>query len=367
VGGLVVGTASDRRGLPESAFFGRWPGTDRCVVVSHRRGWEGFGSYSLGGELARERPLLAIERRLTELSSDRSSLSSGSRAELDDLRAEWARCARETYTDLEPWEAVVVARHPNRPSILDFIRHAVDDFCELHGDRYFGDDSAIVAGFGHVGDHRVMLIGHNRGREAAERAACRFGCARPEGYRKALAKMQLAAKFGVPIVTLIDTPGAYPGAESEERGIARAIAANLSAMPRLRVPIVAVVTGEGGSGGALGIGVADRLAMFEHSVYSVISPEGCASILFRTGTMAREAAASLKLLASDLREMGLVDEILPEPLGGAHRNHAETAQTWRAFVIRTVNELIGLGADQLIARRHERLRFVDSSRVSPIP
>lgn len=332
-----------------------------------KRGWAGFGAYALGGELARERPLRLLEARLRGLTtgtvpaSDESEDSETPRPEsLAQLRDEWRSRLHELYSALEPWETVTIARHAQRPIITDYIEQIVEGFVELHGDRYYGDDPAIVTGFGTIGDRRVMLIGHNRGRDAAERTACGFGCARPEGYRKALAKMQLAAKFGVPIVTLIDTPGAFPGAESEERGIARAIAMNLAAMSRFRVPIVSVVTGEGGSGGALGIGVADSLAMLEHSIYSVISPEGCAAILWRTGRKADEAAAALRLQAKDLLPLGMIDEIIPEPTGGAHRDHAATAQSVKQFILGKLDGLVKLSADQLLARRAARLRTIGS-------
>jgi acetyl-CoA carboxylase carboxyl transferase subunit alpha len=205
-----------------------------------------------------------------------------------------------------------------------------------------------------------MIIGHNRGRSLNERVACHFGCAHPEGYRKALAKMQLAAKFNIPIVLLIDTPGAYPGMESEQRGIARAIAANLVAMPKLRVPLVAVVIGEGGSGGALGIGVSDRMAMLEHAIFSVISPEGCAAILWKTSAQAKEASEALKLRAADLRGLGLIDSVLPEPLGGAHRNHTEAAEAVKDFIMNTLDELASVPVTELLASRYARLRSMGS-------
>ncbi len=332
-----------------------------------KRGWEGFGAYALGGELVRERPLKLLEARLRDLAGSACSAENASgdsplpRTEsIARLREEWQSQLHDLYAALEPWETVTIARHAQRPIITDYIEQIVEGFVELHGDRYFGDDPAIVTGFGTIGDRRVMLIGHNRGRDAGERTACGFGCARPEGYRKALAKMQLAAKFGVPIVTLIDTPGAFPGAESEQRGIARAIAMNLAAMSRFRVPIVSIVTGEGGSGGALGIGVADSLAMLEHSIYSVISPEGCAAILWRTGRKADEAAAALRLQAKDLLPLGVIDEILPEPTGGAHRDRAATAQNVKQFILRKLDELARLPVDQLLNRRFARLRSIGS-------
>ena len=326
-----------------------------------QRGWGAFGAFSLTGDLPQEQTLAVLEAKLAEL-DDRTDLPPAERsAERAALRAAWFDAARQIYADLKPWETVFVARHPRRPLVRDYIHHLVKDFCELHGDRVFGDDPAIVTGFGFIAERRVLIVGHNRGRSLDERVACNFGCAHPEGYRKALSKMQLAAKFGVPIVSLIDTPGAYPGTEAEERGIARAIAANLVAMPRLRVPLVSVVIGEGGSGGALGIGVADRMAMFEHSIFSVISPEGCAAILWKTSTQAQAAAEALKLRAGDLLEQGLIDEILPEPVGGAHRDHAEAAAALERFVVKALDELLSMPADALLEHRHQRLRTMGSS------
>lgn len=325
-----------------------------------RRGWGAFGAYTLSGDLPREQELALIEERLSaELLDARQNASPTPQAAA--LQAAWRETAARIYSQLEPWETVFVARHPQRPLVTDYIHHVVQDFCELHGDRVYGDDPAVVTGFGYIGLHRVMIVGHNRGRSLTERVACHFGCAHPEGYRKALGKMQLAAKFGVPIVSLIDTPGAYPGMEAEERGIARAIAANLAAMPRLGVPIIAVVIGEGGSGGALGIAVSDRMAMLEHSIFSVISPEGCSAILWKGGGEAKEAAAALKLRAQDLRDLNLVDEVITEPLGGAHRNHAEAAESVREFVVRSLDELNRLAPAELVRRRYERLRCLGDS------
>jgi len=322
-----------------------------------RQGWGAFGAYSLGGDLPREEPLRAIEARIHELQEHGGHTAL---AEITSLRSEWHRRANALYADLDAWETVCIARHPRRPLTTDYINAFVSEFCELRGDRVFGDDRAIMTGFGRIGPHNVMLVGHNRGRDVAERVACHFGCARPEGYRKALGKMKLAAKFGVPIVTLLDTPGAYPGVESEQRGVSRAIAENLVTMPRLRVPIVSVVIGEGGSGGALGLGVADELAMLEHSIFSVISPEGCAAILFKTSSRAREAAASLQIRAKDLLAMGLIDHVVPEPLGGAHRDHRATARTVEQYLIDTLTRLSQLGKDDLLSRRYERWRRIGS-------
>jgi len=326
-----------------------------------KRGWGAFGAFSLSGELPREKPLSLLDECIETLQNAPDLPPDDRLRRMTELRASWDDTARGIYSNLEPWETVFVARHPRRPLVVDYIQNAVHEFCELHGDHVYGDDAAIVTGFGWIGPHRVMLIGHNRGRTLAERVACNFGCAHPEGYRKALAKMRLAAKFGLPIVSLVDTPGAYPGMESEQRGIAQAIAANLLAMPRLRVPLVSVVIGEGGSGGALGIAVSDCMAMFEHSIFSVISPEGCAAILWKTSAQAKDAAAALRLRAKDLLELGLIDEIIPEPLGGAHRNHAAAAASFREFVVRRLDSLKALPPDELLRRRHERLRGLGSS------
>jgi len=327
-------------------------------MFPQRQGWGAFGAYALGGDLPREQPLRAIETRILELKENADGTCASTLAEIASLESEWHRCARDVYANLEAWETVCLARHPQRPLVTDYVSMIVSDFCELRGDRYFGDDRAIITGLGRIGPHNVMLVGHNRGRTVAERVACRFGCARPEGYRKALGKMKLAAKFGVPIVTLLDTPGAYPGVESEQRGVSRAIAENLVTMPRLRVPIVSVVIGEGGSGGALGLGVADELAMLEHSIFSVISPEGCAAILFKTSSRAREAAASMQICSKDLLKMGLIDHIVPEPIGGAHRDHRQAARTLEAYLIETLTCLKRLSADDLRARRFERWRRI---------
>lgn len=321
-----------------------------------KRGWGAFGAFSLNGELPSEKPISRLRERMDQILGSRDISAEERHRQISDLKTQWESAARTVYSQLEPWETVFVARHPNRPLVGDYIHHAVQEFCELHGDRNFGDDPAIVTGLGWIGPHRVMIVGQNRGRTLSERVACSFGCPHPEGYRKALAKMRFAAKYGIPIVSLIDTPGAYPGMESEQRGIAQAIAANLQAMPRLRVPLVSVVIGEGGSGGALGIAVSDKMAMFEHSIFSVISPEGCAAILWKTSAQAKKAASALRMRAADLLELGLIDEVIPEPLGGAHRNHAAAASAFCEFVVRQLDQLKALSPDDLLGRRYQRLR-----------
>jgi acetyl-CoA carboxylase carboxyl transferase subunit alpha len=264
----------------------------------------------------------------------------------------------EIYKSLTSWDIVRVARHPERPQSRDYIRLMCRDFAELHGDRRFGDDPAIVTGFARLGRHKVLVVGHQKGKDTQEKLACHFGCAHPEGYRKALAKMQLAEKFGVPIVTLVDTPGAYPGLGAEERGQAEAIAVNLREMSRLRVPIVSVVIGEGGSGGALGIAVADRVGMLEFAWYSVISPEGCAAILWKEANdkTTRAAAEALRLTARHNLDLGIVEAIVPEPLGGAHRSPEGAAQLLGQWIGDQLDEIGTTPIDDLIARRYDRFR-----------
>jgi acetyl-CoA carboxylase carboxyl transferase subunit alpha len=263
---------------------------------------------------------------------------------------------RQIYSNLSAWQTVQVARHPKRPLLGDFIDLMVKDFCELHGDRAFGDDRAIMTGFGHIGREKVLLVGQNKGRDTKEKIACNFGCANPEGFRKAMLKMKMAEKYGVPVVTIIDTPGAYPGVGAEERGIAQAIAVNLMEMSRLKVPIISIVIGEGCSGGALGVGVADRLAIMEFAYYSVISAEGCAAILWRDGSQAPAAAEAMRLTSRDLFKLKLVDAVIPEPLGGGHRNVREAVYNVEQFVVSTLRELKKMPTDKLVDARYMKLR-----------
>lgn len=260
------------------------------------------------------------------------------------------------YGKLGAWHTVQVARHPGRPQPIDFIGSFVKDFCELHGDRRYADDHAMITGFGRIGPHKCLIVGHRKGRETRERIECNFGMAHPEGYRKALLKMKLAEKFGLPVVTLVDTPGAYPGVGAEERGQAEAIAVNLREMSRLRVPVVSLVCGEGGSGGALGLAVSDRLAMMQFAWYSVISPEGCAAILWKTSKAAATAAESLHLTSADNRKLGVIDDIVAEPLGGAHRDPAATATEVEKWITQSLRELKRFKIDNLLKRRFDRLR-----------
>jgi acetyl-CoA carboxylase carboxyl transferase subunit alpha len=282
-------------------------------------------------------------------------------AEIRQLQRKQVAELRRTYSSLTAWQTVQVARHPQRPVLDDYLHLMVKDFRELHGDRCFGDDRAIVTGLGHVGRERVLIVGQNKGKTTKQKIACNFGCANPEGYRKAMAKMKFAEKYGIPVVTIIDTPGAHPGIGAEERGQAQAIAVNLTEMSRLRVPIICVCIGEGGSGGALGIGVGDRLGMLEFAYYSVISPEGCAAILWRDGSQAEHAAEALKLTSRDLYKLGLVDQVIPEPLGGAHRNVHDTIYNVEKYVTKTLTELKRTKVDKLLDNRYKKLRAIGSN------
>ena len=259
-----------------------------------------------------------------------------------------------------------MSRHPQRPLLGDYLNLMFKDVRELHGDRCFGDDPAIVTALGQIGHQKVMIIGQNKGKDVKEKVACNFGCPNPEGYRKAIAKMKFAEKFGIPIVTLIDTPGAYPGGGAEERGQAQAIAANLMEMSRLKVPIICIVIGEGGSGGALGVGVGDRLAILEFAYYSVISPEGCAAILWRDGSRAPEAAEALKLTSKDLSKLQLVDEVISEPLGGAHRNIHDAVFNVEKYIVKTLRDLKRTKIDNLLEKRYAKIRSIGSGPIEKL-
>ena len=280
--------------------------------------------------------------------------------EIRRMRRELIALKRKRYSNLTPWETVQVARHVDRPQTADYIDLIFDEFVELHGDRAIGDDRALRTGFARLGDYRVMLIGHQKGHTLKEKSECLFGCAHPEGYRKALNRMRLAAKFQLPIISLIDTPGAYPGIGAEERGQAQLIATNLLEMSRLPAPIICVVIGEGGSGGALGVGVGDRVSMLEHAYYSVISPEGCAGILWKVATDETKplAAEALGLTAKDLARLGVIDDVIPEPLGGAHRDHREMANTLKTYLLRYLRELGLLSTEELLEQRYQKFRRV---------
>jgi acetyl-CoA carboxylase carboxyl transferase subunit alpha len=307
--------------------------------------------------LAFERPLTELEAKIAELEA-RSANDPTLRDEVRRVKRELTELRKKVYSELAPWQTVQVARHPDRPMTTDYIDLVFDEFVELHGDKFFGDDRAIRTGFAKVDQYKVLVIGHQKGKTLAERKACYFGCAHPEGYRKALSKMQMAAKYGLPVVCLIDTPGAYPGVGAEERGQAQVIAENMLEMSRLPTPIVCIVIGEGGSGGALGIGVGDRVAILEHAYYSVISPEGCAGILWKSGEFAEQAASALKLTSKDLLKLGAVDDVIEEPLGGAHRDHHQMAGRLKVYLTRTLQKLVRVPHDELLANRYEKFRRI---------
>lgn len=303
-----------------------------------------------------EKPIVNLERQLAELRDRAADSDIDMSSEMKRIEDKLTKMKSEVYRNLSPWQRVQIARHTQRPFMLDYMEHSFDDFLELHGDRHIGEDEAMPGGFARIDGRRVIVIGHQKGRDTKENLRRNFGSANPEGYRKALRLMKMAQKFALPIVTLIDTPGAYPGIGSEERNIAEAIAFNLREMMVLRVPIVAVVIGEGGSGGALGIGVADRVLMMENSYYSVISPEGCAAILWKDRKYATEAAAALKLSAADLMELGIIDEIIPEPMGGAHQDHVAAANNLKKQVIRQLTDLEAIDRDELLEQRYQKFR-----------
>ncbi len=298
-------------------------------------------------QLPFEKVVSPIQRQIAELEADQDRTGRDYSSDIRALRQQYVSMLRKVYANLTPWETVQVARHPDRPLGGDYVGGVVKNWMELHGDRRFADDRAIRCGFGRIGAEDVMLIAQHKGRDTREKIACNFGCAHPEGYRKALRVMKLAEKFRLPVVTLIDTQGAYPGVGSEERGVAEAIARNLLEMSRLRVPIVVAIIGEG---------VGDRMLMMQYAYYSVISPEGCASILWRTGEKAPEAADALKLTAPHLKELDVIDEIVPEPLGGAHRNPAEAMGNLERAIAAAVRQLRRTDPDELINRRYERWR-----------
>jgi acetyl-CoA carboxylase carboxyl transferase subunit alpha len=304
-----------------------------------------------------ETEIAAMEELLARLEANANG-QVGSSEEIRRIRRELVNLKRKIYTNLTPWQTVQVARHRERPQTLDYVELIFDEFVELHGDRAIGDDRALRTGFARLGDYRVMLIGHQKGHGLKENMECFYGCAHPEGYRKALNRMQLAAKFRLPIICLIDTPGAYPGIGAEERGQAQLIAVNLLEMSRLPTPVICVVIGEGGSGGALGIGVGDRVSMLEHAYYSVISPEGCAGILWKEAndTTKPLAAESLRLTSRDLFRFRIIDDIIPEPLGGAHRDQREMANVLKLYLLRYLRELRHVPVEELLEARYQKFR-----------
>jgi acetyl-CoA carboxylase carboxyl transferase subunit alpha len=305
-----------------------------------------------------EKPVVELERRIAELKDHATAQGLDAGDEIQDLERRADELRRQVYANLSPFQRVQLARHPKRPYTLDYIARCFTDWRELHGDRHFADDPAVVGGPALLEERPVMVIGHQKGRDTKENLMRRFGMPNPEGYRKALRLMQTAARFRMPIVTLVDTPGAYPGLGAEERGQAEAIAVNLREMARLEVPILTVIIGEGGSGGALALAVSDVVRMFENSIYSVISPEGCASILWRDGKKSPLAAEALKLTATDLARLGVVDGVLPEPMGGAHRGPEEAAATLKSSLIRDLDRLAGVSADELLESRLRKYRTI---------
>ncbi|NBW86706.1 MAG: acetyl-CoA carboxylase carboxyltransferase subunit alpha [Planctomycetia bacterium] len=301
-----------------------------------------------------EKPIYELEDRITALET--APLGATQQEELRRLKHELVDVQKRVFGNLDPWQTVEVSRHPDRPKTSDYLSLVFDEFVELHGDKSFGDDPAILTGFAKLDQHKVMVIGHQKGKTLAERQACHFGCAHPEGYRKAMGKMRLAAKYGLPVVCLIDTPGAYPGVGAEERGQAQVIAESMFLMATLPVPIVCVVIGEGGSGGALGIGVGDRVAVLEHAYYSVISPEGCAGILWKSVEFKTEAARALRMRSRDLKEFGVIDAVIDEPAGGAHRDPRQMAARLKTYLTRTLRELVGRPGERLVSDRYEKFR-----------
>lgn len=312
---------------------------------------------SAGPGLEFEQPLLKLEEEVAQL----EAVEDRTPEQHEELRATKRRLAdatRDVYGDLDPWDTVRVARLQDRPKFTDYVELVFDEFVELHGDKFFGDDRALRTGFAKLDGMKVMLVGHHKGKTFKERTECYFGCAHPEGYRKAMSKMEMAAKYGMPIVCLIDTPGAYPGIGAEERGQAQVIAESMLLMSRLETPIVCVVIGEGGSGGALGIGVGDRVAVLEHAYYSVISPEGCAGILWKSHDYADKAARALRLTSKHLKELGAVDDVIEEPLGGAHRDHYQMAARLKQYLTKQLRELSEKPKDELVADRYEKFRRI---------
>ena len=308
-----------------------------------------------------EQPIAELEMKIEELKSVVDDSEININDEIDRLKAKSHKLTQSIYNGLSPWDIVRVARHPLRPYTMDYIPLIFDEFDELHGDRHFGDDKAIVGGVARLDGKPVMVIGQEKGRAVKDKVYRNFGMPKPEGYRKALRLMEMAERFNMPVVTLIDTPGAYPGIDSEERGISEAIAQNLAVMSRLRTPIVCVVIGEGSSGGALGIGVGDHLAMLQYSTYFVISPEGCANIIWKSSEFAPQAAEAMGVTSSTLQEMGIVDNTIMEPLGGAHRNVVEMAERIRTHVSAQLESLCAIDTQTLVESRYQRLMAYGAS------
>lgn len=303
-----------------------------------------------------EKPIVELQKKINELKSFTSDKKIDLTGEIIRLESKLEHLRKDIYGKLTPWQRVQISRHPQRPYSLDYIHFMLKDFCELHGDRSFRDDRAIVTGLARIDGQKIAVIGHQKGRDTKENLMRTFGCAHPEGYRKAMRIMELAEKFSLPVLLFIDTPGAFPGIGAEERGQAQAIAWNLKMMSGIKTPLVAVVIGEGGSGGALGIGVADRVCVLENAYYSVISPEGCAAILWKSSARAADAAVALKLTGPDLLKFGVIDEVIKEPLGGAHTNPEEAAKLVKSCVKKHLIELMKLPKDRLVEERYEKFR-----------
>ena len=308
-------------------------------------------------QLPFERPIYELEEQLKKIEQEPNPTANTKDA-IRNMRLEITRMKREIFENLDAWDTVKVARHPERPQTLDYLELVFDEFVELHGDKAMGDDRAILTGFAKLDGQKVMFVGQQKGRTLQERTECYYGCAHPEGYRKALSKMKMAEKFGIPIICLIDTPGAYPGIKAEEHGQAYNIAINLREMALLKTPIICVVIGEGGSGGALGIGIGDHISVLQYAYYSVITPEGCAGILWKNAKFANEAANALKFTSQNLLELGIIDEVIPEPLGGAHRDHRQMATALKASLSSNLKGLTGLPKDQLVDQRYEKFRKI---------
>jgi acetyl-CoA carboxylase carboxyl transferase subunit alpha len=320
--------------------------------------------------LAFEQPIFKLEEQIRQLEATEPKTPE-LRDQIRALRRELTDTIRTVYSKLDPWETVQVARHPDRPMLTDYLNLLFDEFVELHGDKFFGDDRALRTGFAKLDQYKVLVVGHYKGKTLKERNECFFGCAHPEGYRKAMSKMRLAAKYKLPIICFIDTPGAYPGIGAEERGQAQVIAESMLAMSRLPTPIICVVIGEGGSGGALGIGVGDRIAVLQFAYYSVISPEGCAGILWKSHDFASDAARALKLTSKYLQDLGCVDDVIEEPLGAAHRDHHQMATRLKMYLLKCLRELVDMPTEKLIESRYEKFRrmgrFLESDAESGPP
>ena len=309
----------------------------------------------VGDNLDFEEPIKALESKLEDLRKSENIDPERLSKEVNKLNDAIIFLTDKIYSNLSVWQNVQIARHPNRPHFYDYVEKVCNNFDELHGDRHFGDDQALIGGLATIGDHQVVLIGHEKGRTTEEKVKHNFGMSQPEGYRKACRLMKLAERFHLPVVSLVDTPGAYPGIESEERGQSEAIAYNLSVMSRLKTPILVNIVGEGGSGGALAIAVGDHISMFQFSTYSVASPEACASIVWRDSNKSAEAAEAMQLDAESILKLKLIDEIIPEPLGGAHRHPGQMANTLRESIIQNLSHLKSLDTSELLKKRYDRL------------